>query len=60
MVIKINVIKIDIDKNTALANLYQIRSVPTLAVFKKGALIWKQAGLQRKEQLIHIVNQFID
>ena len=33
---KVNIIKIDIDQNEALAQQYNVRSVPTLIVFKDG------------------------
>ena len=55
---KIRIIKIDIDKNNSLANKYQIRSVPTLAIFKEGKIVWKQSGVQGKEQLLQVINQF--
>ncbi|HHB80111.1 MAG TPA: thioredoxin [Saprospiraceae bacterium] len=56
---KIRVIKIDVDKNPAISQRFQIRGVPTLGLFKKGELLWKQSGLQSKPQLINIVNQYI-
>ena len=38
------VIKIDIDKNEELSRVYQVRSVPTLMIFKKGELKWRTSG----------------
>ncbi len=52
---KVHVIKIDIDKNQALATRYDIRAVPTLALFRKGKLIWSRAGLMSKQQIIDVV-----
>ena len=54
---RVRVIKIDVDQNAALANRYQIRSVPTLMVFKEGKMVWKQSGVVSKNQLISVLNQ---
>lgn len=39
------IIKIDVDKNKKVAQQYQIQSVPTLMLFKKGKLIWRKSGV---------------
>ena len=43
---KARIIKIDIDKNQQLAGVYNVRSVPTLMIFKKGELLWRTSGVQ--------------
>ncbi|MCB0657095.1 MAG: thioredoxin [Saprospiraceae bacterium] len=55
---KLRVIKIDIDKNPGITRKYQIRGVPTLAIFKGGELKWMQAGMQSKQQILHIIDQY--
>lgn len=52
------IIKIDVDKNQTLANIYQVKGVPTLALFKNGELKWKQAGVVQVEYLKRIIDQF--
>ncbi len=52
---KLRVIKIDVDKNPEIANRFQIRSVPTLVMFKNGTSVWKNSGVMSKQQLTEIV-----
>jgi thioredoxin 1 len=42
---KLRVIKIDIDKNPAVAQQYQVRSIPTLILFRQGQPVWRQSGV---------------
>jgi thioredoxin 1 len=55
----IRIIKIDIDKNPALANQFNVRSVPTLAVFKSGQMKWMQAGVRQVSELKSILQPHI-
>lgn len=56
---KVRVIKIDIDKNQELAQRYQVRGVPTLALFKDGEVVWQESGLRTKHQIVSIVEEKI-
>ena len=49
---KARIIKIDIDKNPNLAAQYNVRSVPTLMIFKEGKIVWNQSGMQTKKKLL--------
>jgi thioredoxin 1 len=40
----IRVVKIDVDKNQEVASKFKVRSVPTLILFRKGEIVWRQAG----------------
>ena len=55
---KARIIKIDIDKNQQLASIYNVRSVPTLMVFKNGELQWRQSGVQSEEALRQVLEQY--
>jgi thioredoxin 1 len=54
---KARIIKIDVDKNQPLAQKYQVRSVPTLILFKNGQIVWRQAGVANKQELLEIINR---
>jgi thioredoxin 1 len=49
------IIKIDTEKNPAAAIRYQVRGVPTLILFKKGLVLWQQAGVVQAAQLESII-----
>lgn len=51
------IVKVDVDKNPAAAAAYQIRSVPTMILFKKGQVLWKQSGVVPANQLISLFQQ---
>lgn len=53
----ISVIKIDVDKNPAVAAQFQVRGVPTMLLFKNGKQLWRQSGLLSKSDLISVIKQ---
>lgn len=55
---KARIITIDIDKNQRLAAIYNVRSVPTLMIFKNGKLEWRESGVQQVEKLEQILAQY--
>lgn len=48
---KIRIVKIDIDENQDLAIKYGVQAVPTLMVFKKGKVEWRQTGVRTATDL---------
>lgn len=52
------ILKIDIDRNQAVAAQYGVRSVPTLMIFKGGEVMWREAGVKEKEQLVTLLKSF--
>jgi thioredoxin 1 len=53
-----NIIKIDIDKNPGAAQVYNVRSVPTLMIFKNGQSVWRQSGVLPANQLKSLIDQY--
>ncbi|MCF6406454.1 thioredoxin [Chitinophaga filiformis] len=51
------IIKVDVDKNPAAANAYQVQGVPTLILFKQGKIVWRQSGVVPVTNLEQIVRQ---
>ena len=54
----IRIIKIDVDKNYSLAMNYRVQSVPTLMLFRKGEMLWRQSGALRLNDLKAVVSQY--
>jgi thioredoxin 1 len=52
------IIKVDIDKNQQAAAAYQVRSVPTLIMFRDGKIVWKQSGVVPANTLISLFQQY--
>ena len=57
---KLNIIKIDTEKNPDVAIRYQVRGIPNLILFNKGDLIWQQAGVVQLPQLKQIIEQKLE
>ncbi len=55
---KVKVIKIDVDKNPGISGRYQIRSIPTLILFKNGGILWRKSGLTSREELVGILSSY--
>jgi len=54
----LSVIKIDVDKNNALARSFSVQGVPTLILYKSGQQVWRQSGLLTRSDLIAIIQQY--
>ena len=54
---KVKVIKVDVDKNQAVANQYRIQGIPTLILFKNGQVLWRQSGVVPASQINQALQQ---
>lgn len=51
------IIKVDIDKNQPAAAAFNVQSVPTLILFKKGKPVWRQSGVVQAAHLKQVIDQ---
>ncbi len=54
---KVKIIKVDIDKNPNAVHTYNIRSVPTLLLFKGGKIVWQRSGVVQANELVSIIEK---
>lgn len=57
---RINIIKVDAEKNPDAAIKYNVRGIPTLILFKKGKILWQKSGVVQTDQLQSIINQKLE
>ena len=48
---QVQICKVNIDNNSAIANEYSIRAIPTILIFKDGAVAETLVGLTSKDDL---------
>lgn len=53
------ILKVDVDKNPEVSKQFNIQGVPTLIVFQKGAVKWRQSGVIQASQLKGIIEGFL-
>ena len=55
----VKIIKIDVDKNPAMAAKYEVRGVPTMILFKNGQPVWRQSGVLKAQAIVHTVQSHV-
>ena len=56
---KIRILKIDVDRNPAIAQKHQIQSVPTMMVFKNGQVVFRQSGVMQAGQIVQMMQEHV-
>ena len=56
---QVKIVKINVDNNPAISAKYNIRSIPTLVLFKNGQLIWNKVGVLPANEIIQKVKETI-
>ena len=52
-----SIVKIDVDRNPQVARQFQISGVPTLILFKKGRIMWRQSGVFQSNELERLIRE---
>jgi thioredoxin 1 len=56
---KVTVGKMNIDENPKVPEIYQIRGIPTILIFKGGQVVESLVGLSQKEDLKKLLDKLI-
>jgi thioredoxin 1 len=56
---KLRIIKIDVDRNQAVAQQFRVQSIPTLVLFSQGQPVWRQAGVVPAPQINQAIQPFL-
>jgi len=56
---KAKVIKIDVDKNSQLAEALRVKGLPTLMIYKSGEMKWRHSGEQDANTLIGLLKEHL-
>ena len=51
--------KLDVDKNKLTASKYNVRSIPTIIIFKNGIPVKRFVGVQQKQTLLNAINSYL-
>ncbi|WP_288371724.1 thioredoxin [uncultured Algoriphagus sp.] len=52
---RIKIVKVDVDRNPLAASTFQVRGVPTLILFHKGKVLWRESGVVPAHQLVKVI-----
>jgi len=55
---EVRIVKIDVDRNPALAQQLRIQGVPTLMLYKAGQVVWRQSGVVPLAQLVQTIRSY--
>ena len=54
------ILKINVDNNPSISQQLEIRSIPTLMIYKNGEVFWRVAGAQSKQAVLNKLDNAIN
>lgn len=55
---KAKIVKVDVDDNEDLSLRYNVQTVPTLIIFKRGEMLWREVGIRQAHLLEHVLEKY--
>lgn len=56
---KARIVKVDIDRQSQIAQSYNVNAVPTFIIFKQGEILWRHPGMIDKNTLLQKLLQLV-
>ncbi len=56
----IRIIKVNVDNNPFIASHYQVKSIPTLILFKRGSVQWTGEGIVDQSELNSVITSHLN
>lgn len=56
----IRIVKVNVDNNPFIASHYQVKSIPTLILFKEGNVQWIAEGIVDPNELSSVITRYIN
>lgn len=56
---QIRIFKVNVDQHNDVAAHFEVTSIPTLMIFKKGTLLWREPGIKSAKQLQQLLEQHL-
>ena len=56
----VKIIKINVDEYQDLAAEFMVRGVPTMLLFRKGKLLWRQSGVLSRNELVKLIEEHLN
>ena len=55
----LKILKINVDKNQALSDKFNVKGVPTFILFQKGEIKWRKSGIIEENDFIKYIDKLI-
>ncbi|MDP4764232.1 MAG: thioredoxin domain-containing protein, partial [Salibacteraceae bacterium] len=56
---QIQIVKINVDKNKAMASAQNVRSIPTLILYQNGKPVWRKSGLVTARDIVDALKKYV-
>ena len=57
---QLKIIKINVDNNQQVSNIFQVKGIPTFILFKNSEILWKQSGVINESSFTEIIKTKIN